>query len=73
MWVPRRLTTLWAFTACYRDSFTFLLSSGCWVLFQRGVKRLRREAEHSVYLVPGSRMEELYLRPRIRLHGEMPS
>jgi hypothetical protein len=21
---PRRLTTLWAFTACYRDSFTFL-------------------------------------------------
>jgi hypothetical protein len=24
MWNPRRLTTLWAFTACYRDSFTFL-------------------------------------------------
>jgi hypothetical protein len=24
MWEPRRLTTLWAFTACYRDSFTFL-------------------------------------------------
>jgi hypothetical protein len=22
MWEPRRLTTLWAFTACYRDSFT---------------------------------------------------
>jgi hypothetical protein len=21
MWDPRRLTTLWAFTACYRDSF----------------------------------------------------
>jgi hypothetical protein len=21
-WEPRRLTTLWAFTACYRDSFT---------------------------------------------------
>jgi hypothetical protein len=21
MWEPRRLTTLWAFTACYRDSF----------------------------------------------------
>jgi hypothetical protein len=20
MWDPRRLTTLWAFTACYRDS-----------------------------------------------------
>jgi hypothetical protein len=25
MWEPRRLTTLWAFTACYRDSFTFTL------------------------------------------------
>jgi hypothetical protein len=23
MWEPRRLTTLWAFTACYNDSFTF--------------------------------------------------
>jgi hypothetical protein len=25
MWEPRRLTTLWAFTACYRDRFTVLL------------------------------------------------
>jgi hypothetical protein len=24
MWEPQRFTTLWAFTACYRDSFTFL-------------------------------------------------
>jgi hypothetical protein len=24
MWEPRRLTTLWASTACYKDSFTFL-------------------------------------------------
>jgi hypothetical protein len=24
MWEPRRLTTLWASTACYRDSFIFL-------------------------------------------------
>jgi hypothetical protein len=23
MWEPRRFTTLWAFTACYRDIFTF--------------------------------------------------
>jgi hypothetical protein len=27
MWEPRRLTTLWAFKACYRKSFTFLPSS----------------------------------------------
>jgi hypothetical protein len=26
MWEPRRLTTLWASTVCYRDSFTFLTS-----------------------------------------------
>jgi hypothetical protein len=25
MWEPRRLTTLWASTACYRNSFSFLL------------------------------------------------
>jgi hypothetical protein len=25
MWEPRRLTALWAITACYRDSFTFTL------------------------------------------------
>jgi hypothetical protein len=24
MWEPRRLTTLWASTACYMDSFTFI-------------------------------------------------
>jgi hypothetical protein len=23
MWEPQPLTPLWAFTACYRDSFTF--------------------------------------------------
>jgi hypothetical protein len=27
MWEPRRLTTLWAFTTCYRDSFTFTYSN----------------------------------------------
>jgi hypothetical protein len=27
MWEPGRLTTLWAFTACYRDSFTLYLTS----------------------------------------------
>jgi hypothetical protein len=25
MWDPQRLPTLWAFTACYRDNFTFFL------------------------------------------------
>jgi hypothetical protein len=26
MWDPRRLTTLWAFTACYRDSYFFFFA-----------------------------------------------
>jgi hypothetical protein len=25
MWEPRRLTTLWTSTACYRDKFTFII------------------------------------------------
>jgi hypothetical protein len=25
MWEPRHLTPIWAFTACYRDSFTLTL------------------------------------------------
>jgi hypothetical protein len=27
MWEPRRFTTLWASTACYRDSFTFTMDN----------------------------------------------
>jgi hypothetical protein len=27
IWEPRRLTTLWASTACYRDSFAFFYVS----------------------------------------------
>jgi hypothetical protein len=35
MWEPRRLTTLWASTACYRDSLNFyvILSEGICVKF----------------------------------------
>jgi hypothetical protein len=33
MWEPRRVTTLWASTSCYRDSFTLILS------LYRGVSR----------------------------------
>jgi hypothetical protein len=25
MWEPRRLTILWALTACYKDTFTYFL------------------------------------------------
>jgi hypothetical protein len=34
MWDPQRLTTLWACTACYRDSFTYFL-----------LRRIRKEED----------------------------
>jgi hypothetical protein len=33
MWEPRRLTTLWASTASYRDSFTFIIIIIYWTLY----------------------------------------
>jgi hypothetical protein len=30
LWEPRRLTTLWTFTDCYRDSFAFFFFFGLW-------------------------------------------
>jgi hypothetical protein len=38
MWEPRRLTTLWASTARYRDSFTFFFR-----LFN--IRRVTKQAE----------------------------
>jgi hypothetical protein len=38
MWEPRRLTTLWASTACYRDSFTFFFYKKPEIVFSvRGI------------------------------------
>jgi hypothetical protein len=43
MWEPRRLTTLWAFTACYRDNFTFFTFT-----FRKRVSRaIKKQTEHS--------------------------
>jgi hypothetical protein len=36
MWDPRRLTTLWAFTACYRDRFTFYYNFICCFIWAAG-------------------------------------
>jgi hypothetical protein len=44
MWEPRPLTPLWAFTACYRDSFTLLNS----VVFTYFVYNPQNEITHSV-------------------------
>jgi hypothetical protein len=39
---PRRLTTLWAFTACYRDSFNFFPEG------ERPIGRPRRKQEDDI-------------------------
>jgi hypothetical protein len=42
MWEPRRPTTLWASTTCYRDSFTFLLTHGTTIWILTALKTLQR-------------------------------
>jgi hypothetical protein len=50
MWEPRRLTTLWASTACYRGSFTFLSNSYVSSsLFQRVVWRCHGRTSTSAH------------------------
>jgi hypothetical protein len=72
MWEPRRLTTLWASTGCYRDNFTFI--EGFMVMLGRapigllvftlyliwvGLKELLSDKQHSVHVCVHS---ELYQR-----------
>jgi hypothetical protein len=40
MWEPRRLRTVWAFTACYWDSFTFFYLYFIYYLFNDAVSSL---------------------------------
>jgi hypothetical protein len=42
VWEPRRLTTLWATDACYRDSFTILFSFNSLTSLLRSLKQLLR-------------------------------
>jgi hypothetical protein len=44
MWEPRRLTTLWASTACYRDRFTFTTTMTTQKkMIQQGAGRQQKE------------------------------
>jgi hypothetical protein len=43
MWEPRRLTTLWASTECYRDSFTFLFTPD----YRKNIKRISNQGIRS--------------------------
>jgi hypothetical protein len=61
MWEPRPLTPLWAFTACYRDSFTFIHWIGGWVEPRTGLDEVQSRkscsyqpsAVQSLYWLPG--------------------
>jgi predicted benzoate:H+ symporter BenE len=39
MWDPQRLTTLWASTACYRNSFIFIWKKPALVLIANTLKK----------------------------------
>jgi hypothetical protein len=43
---PRRLTTIWAFTACYRDSFTFIARDKCIDSGEKGQFYMLNEVVH---------------------------
>jgi hypothetical protein len=48
MWKRRRLTTLWAFTTCYRDIITFLpLLDGIEWSVSRSSRFIAKEIDHS--------------------------
>jgi hypothetical protein len=54
MWEPRRLTTLWAFMACYGDNFTFIWQRrGVWVPEVTGV--LFSEKRRPIYELSSER------------------
>jgi hypothetical protein len=50
MWEPRRLTTLWAFTVCYRDSDTFLLYIAREVNAFDGVRLLHLKTTERIWI-----------------------
>jgi hypothetical protein len=45
MWEPRRLTILWASTACYRDSFTFYTAFLCSLFNNAAIVTLHTSVE----------------------------
>jgi hypothetical protein len=77
MWEPRRLTTLWASTACYRDSLFFfaLYSIGSWVnRWMMNWKRFRtklswRNRILSRHLPGGTEENHENISQNMRCHG----
>jgi hypothetical protein len=56
MWEPRRLTTLWDFTSCYKDSFTFLSSItahslNSWMPYEEPLWRISHESLTNLGLI----------------------
>jgi hypothetical protein len=65
MWEPRRLTTLWAFTSCYRDKFTLSLSLNSGTMCENMITilkmlRMRIETEVSHFLFKSLSIKALF-------------
>jgi hypothetical protein len=58
MWEPRRLTTLGAFTACYRDSFITLSTIG-WAGYKAHRQKMKNACVLIEYLEGKDHLEEL--------------
>jgi hypothetical protein len=60
MWEPRRLTTLWTSTACYRDSFTYIRVLCCTSVSTRfsQTKRHRSYVKNSLFSFETTRTKQ---------------
>jgi hypothetical protein len=65
MWDPQYLTTLLASTACYRDTFTFLL----YALYYKSGRAYRNETIRQTGVIQGSRSRK-ETRPFVIRRGE---
>jgi hypothetical protein len=66
MWEPRRLTTLWAFTACYRDSLTLTMAMFMKCSFDLQRRVVRRQShvseEHISFIFDPEDGDNMFLR-----------
>jgi hypothetical protein len=67
MWEPRRLTTVWVFTACYRHSFTFTFSKVKFFLYRQwrpsGLREFEAPTFSDIRHIDGGKGVSLTRRP----------
>jgi hypothetical protein len=71
MWEPRRLTTLWAFRACYRDSVTFFMWNSKQTAFFNHIHG-KQESQPTKYTSGKAKTTGTYIvrPPHTRQHSE---